>query len=595
MVLKYSLGSRKKESIEELGIFPSFFFDQNLEFNELPPLIKAVETEAERDRLYQQAEELAMLYVHNYKENFEKAGNEIYSLRFHAFILKSYYFPFLLFLLSKYLCLKKFFDIHAKEKIEINSYSLDSFEGFKSKNEFIFNLYSNADFQEWISSVIVQKIAPTNVILTLTKNAVPISEVDTENKSYASFKDRLFCKSNIIKPHRILFLVFEYLVHILGYRFMTYNNIYGVGHFRSILYSLMLKLGYLLHGKGKSPNNNLEYNSKAKAYFDDKFIEIFDLLVERTHPYSFEKFKKLVNNARAESSYGKGKIRFDKTAVYDEKKAFKHALSIENGEKLAFVQHGSHYETYVHSLSADSYEYLGDFFIKWGKALPQKGKFCKSFYMPSPKISRVIDKHRFSSDRIIFVSSSWKSLLDGIAWVDPVWMFSYLKEKVNLIKSLNSTYLGNFLFRPWLHWHYETFNEVDFIKKVIPTLKLLEGSLSKEILSCKLLILDHYGTTLYEAMVSNVPTMFYFGYPEKTFTEEAQHVFRSLRDAGILHDNSTSVATAVINIGHEIESWWRDQERQSARQKFLEAFACPDANWNLKWMKLLLGPELQRG
>jgi len=104
--------------------------------------------------------------------------------------------------------------------------------------------------------------------------------------------------------------------------------------------------------------------------------------------------------------------------------------------------------------------------------------------------------------------------------------------------------------------------------------------------------LDHYGTTLYEAIVANVPTMLYFGYPEQDLTEEAEKVFSSLKKAGIMHDNSTSILNALRDIGNRIESWWHDPKRQSARQDFLEAFAVTDKNWNLAWIKLFCGSRL---
>ena len=599
MKTRYSLGSRKKTECAEQGIFPCFHFNQDLDINELRNskniFFSVVKDMSERDKLYTQAEELALLYVNNFKEKFEEELNESYSLRFYAIILKSYYFPLILFTLSKYLYLKKFFKIHASEDIVIDTYSDNSFKGFQSKDEFIINLYSNSEFQEWISSIVVQKISPKNVQLNFIHDDVPLNKVDFEDKFLHSFKSRLFCKMNLLKPHRIFYLFAEFLSKTLGYRFMIFNNIYGVSHFRSIFYSLMLQARCFLNKKVKVSHNELNYNRDSKNYFDERFIEILDFMVERTHPYGFKKFSNMISEVKKNYNFDVGKIRFDRTAIYDEVTAFKHALSAEKGEKLVFVQHGSHYETYTHSLSADCYEYLGDFFIKWGNAPKKMDKFCKFIYMPSPKLSYLKDKHRFKTDRIIFVSSNWKFLLDGIAWVDPVNMISYLEEKINLIQKLDALKHENIFFRPWLNVEYESFDEIAFFKKIKPNLKILEGALSREILSCKLLILDHYGTTLYEAMVANVPTMIYFGYPEQSMTDETQEVFYSLKRVGILHDNSTTLINNLSSIVDQVESWWAQSERQAARQEFLEAFASTDKNWNLEWLKLLTGSELLRG
>lgn len=90
---------------------------------------------------------------------------------------------------------------------------------------------------------------------------------------------------------------------------------------------------------------------------------------------------------------------------------------------------------------------------------------------------------------------------------------------------------------------------------------------------CRLYVCDHLGTTFYEAMAANRPSVLFFDAEVNPLRAEALPWFGALRSSGILHDTPESAAQAVAAAYPDVEAWWNDPKRQAARRKICERLA----------------------
>ena len=78
-----------------------------------------------------------------------------------------------------------------------------------------------------------------------------------------------------------------------------------------------------------------------------------------------------------------------------------------------------------------------------------------------------------------------------------------------MINFLLSKERSNFYYRHYPFYSETSLEDSVFFQKKFPKLQIINSKLHKEIKNCKLLILDHPGTTLSLALSINVPIMLY--------------------------------------------------------------------------------------
>ena len=66
--------------------------------------------------------------------------------------------------------------------------------------------------------------------------------------------------------------------------------------------------------------------------------------------------------------------------------------------------------------------------------------------------------------------------------------------------------MNDLYYRPYSKTPY-SFEDLNYIKKLKKDIKVINGDLHKQILNCKLLVLDHPGTTLLIALAANIPVI----------------------------------------------------------------------------------------
>lgn len=266
---------------------------------------------------------------------------------------------------------------------------------------------------------------------------------------------------------------------------------------------------------------------------------------------------------------------------FNEEFKFFAAEASYKGAKLIDFQHGGGYGVGL-SLPHEKLCLEKDIFFTWG----WKNQNNKTMPLPVPSLSKIANKHSCSLNNIMFVSTSFpKYQYRFETMLQPEDMFAYLNNMKIFLQSLNNEIISMMLFRPNVDGGW---NIVDTIKEEYPKLPIVaNGRLTDWMKKIKLVIIDHPHTSFLEALVINVPSIFYWDHDIYLMRPEAEEYFQLLREAGILYKNPESAAKKVNEIHHDSEAWWQQPKIQNARNKFCQRFALTSENWLDEWVTAL--------
>jgi putative transferase (TIGR04331 family) len=114
------------------------------------------------------------------------------------------------------------------------------------------------------------------------------------------------------------------------------------------------------------------------------------------------------------------------------------------------------------------------------------------------------------------------------------------------------------------------------------------GSLDAAMLSCRLMVLDHHGTTLNLAFAANTPLVLYWDPRAWELCPEAEALLELLHGAGIWHPTPEDAAAGVARIWPDARGWWQAARVQSVRLRWCERFALSaGAGFDVQWMRAL--------
>ena len=105
--------------------------------------------------------------------------------------------------------------------------------------------------------------------------------------------------------------------------------------------------------------------------------------------------------------------------------------------------------------------------------------------------------------------------------------------------------------------------------------------------SCGLYICDHPGTTNFEAIAYNWPTLMFWDPAISFFYDEIEPDYKMLRDAEILHDSPEAAAKLLNEINGDFDYWWKDKSRQAARAAFSAKYTRLSGRYIEDWSREL--------
>ena len=84
-------------------------------------------------------------------------------------------------------------------------------------------------------------------------------------------------------------------------------------------------------------------------------------------------------------------------------------------------------------------------------------------------------------------------------------------------------------------------------------------------------------------MYSNVPTILLIKKKFWNFSESALNMFDDLKKNKMAFDDFDEAKNHINKYWNNIDSWWKSENIQGVRKKFLENFFNVKSNWNNEW------------
>ena len=94
-----------------------------------------------------------------------------------------------------------------------------------------------------------------------------------------------------------------------------------------------------------------------------------------------------------------------------------------------------------------------------------------------------------------------------------------------------------------------------------------------QLLQCRLVVLDHHGTTLLQAFAAHVPTVLFWDREAWGLCPEAEALLDRLAEAGIWFPTAESAAMHIREIWDHVPDWWNSEKVLAARQAWCQSYA----------------------
>jgi len=269
---------------------------------------------------------------------------------------------------------------------------------------------------------------------------------------------------------------------------------------------------------------------------------------------------------------------------YSELFKFFAAEAVLKGTKLVEFQHGGGYGCFL-SLHEEELAVERGTFYSWGHTYKDSNKVAP---LPSPYLSKLIDSYSYNimNNNIVLVGTAMYKFVrrfDSDYQPDDI-TYYFNSKKVFLDALLNKT-KKNILYRPGREAGWQ---ETVGIKKSYPEIRYNSKSrLANLMRKARITVVDHPATSYLEALVINVPSVFYWDHDICLMRPEAEPYFQSLRDSGILYKDPVSAAEKVNEIFDDPMQWWHSNTVQNARKEFCDRFAYARKDWLDVWVKEL--------
>jgi len=320
--------------------------------------------------------------------------------------------------------------------------------------------------------------------------------------------------------------------------------------------------------------------------FPAAYLKVLDRVLEKTRPTCLGENFASWDGPAAGLGYRPGRLWVGNVGVPETASRFNIAHALEKGERLVAYQHGSKYGTALTPPWCTELEYPFLAFITWGwhRQGEAKGAFVA---LPSPQLSAIRNAHRFRDDRMLFVGTTLfvcGHRFDSTPM--PGHWATYRKGKKTFIDGLATQPRRHVVYCPYVRKDYG-FEDGAYMSRAFPDLTLLDGDLTAAMLGCRLLVLDHPGTTLYQAMAANVPLVCFWDDARWPLSEQAEPSFGPLRAAGILFGSPDAAAEQINRIWPDITAWWAGPDVQKARRGFVENYALTSPLWWIDWLRAL--------
>jgi hypothetical protein len=243
------------------------------------------------------------------------------------------------------------------------------------------------------------------------------------------------------------------------------------------------------------------------------------------------------------------------------------------GCRLFSIQHGANYGN-LKSLGGLPFEYSQHAFFTWGWS-EQPGAPANSRPLPHPSLAALTGAHRENEAALILVGTEMSSFSYRLkSRPQSGALPAYRRAKITFLRAVQSAAPPglNLFYRPYFKVAGGLEDAAHVLDRT-PGVHLCSGDLTQRMLGCRLLVLDHYGTTLHCALAADVPTLAFWRREDWGMDERSEETLDALRAAGIILANPEEAAAKALAVWDRIGDWWKQSEVQAARRLWLRRYA----------------------
>lgn len=284
------------------------------------------------------------------------------------------------------------------------------------------------------------------------------------------------------------------------------------------------------------------------------------------------------------------RVRGASVAAYEDA-GYRQRLAIwrARGHRLFYAQHGGNYGQVAVACETELVEYSQTAFMTWGWN-SQAGCQGNFIPLPYPQLQPLSASRRKArrNGRLLLVGTEMPAYpyrLD--AHPTPLQLLSYRRAKAAFLEALGPRLLAHCLYRPYFDLP-GTFEDAPWLLRRFPGLEICRGSLAPWLLGCRLLVADHHGTTMLEALAAGLPAIFYWDDSAWPLAPKAREDLDLLGRAGIWFACPEEAARQARRVWADPEGWWQDGPVREAWQAFGRRYAltAPGSCTDL-WLKTL--------
>ena len=441
---------------------------------------------------------------------------------------------------------------------------------FADSPDFMIRGVQNVYFNHYVFSRIVEAVAPPqwHLVYQPAPRGPEIADDDIKVPL------RIRCRARL--RHRLLTLPFPYMK--------------GFRPWQTMLLSLAV-----LQNKRTRQDQSLDFSLYCREPLVWRFPA--EALISAWMPESIRKAS-LPGNIQPPREDRPGPLR-GMSPVYSQDDAYRLHLAslLEQGCRLFAVQHGANYGN-LQSIGGLPFEYSRHAFYTWGWDSHESAP-SNAVPLPHPTLVSIAGAHKERERSLILVGTEMSTFSYRLkSRPQAKALLAYRAAKLEFLRSAaqNIGETGTILYRPY----FKTAGGLDdaaHVLRRLPQTGICTGDLTRHILGCRLLVLDHYGTTLHMALAADVPTLAFWKTGDWGFDRESTWACGILREAGILFETPQEAAARATEIWPDVAGWWRNNVIQSARKLWMTRYArtgdSPERPWSgltliRRWFSALL-------
>ena len=457
---------------------------------------------------------------------------------------------------ARQLLLEKHIEFYKDKKIEVDIAHGNTVFSCPD-DEAVVNAISSVQFSAWIYSMMIEN--------RMHESSWSLNKVGTGDEKFTY-------QFEMAKPNEWKHRIIEKL---------RIKYVYGFNAFDLLFFNL------LTFRKVKTkplPRKNYSEISNQPHVIWHTDIEFFlDMIIP--HQYS----QVLSSNFKTKQRL----FDFSNVLFFDLNAKIQAAYATENGNTILSNQHGGHNYGSATTFEFNRYiEYDCDYHISWGPTEYVEDVNAIFIPLPSPLLSKSLDKHENRSGRLIWIGTALQITPIRMEYLFWNHAHNYRDVKKDVFSTLSQTNLwDSFFYRPYPRNEERYLSDEKFYKDNIPSLKILPGDLHTEVMHCNLLILDHPGTTWNIAMAMNTPLLLFWDKTWFPLNDNADSYLERFRELGIFFDDPYEMKDHIVKLYEEytdFSQWWSNPEIQSLRKEWMLKYALADNRWRNKWVKSYL-------